>query len=100
MPANTVYVGRGSIWGNPFRVGAHRGDRLPPVTAAQAVRLFERWLTSPVTQVAHGVDRAVIRNSLHQLRGKNLACWCPLHEPCHADVLLALANTARAEVTR
>lgn len=27
-----------------------------------------------------------------ELRGKNLACWCPLDQPCHADVLLELAN--------
>jgi hypothetical protein len=77
MPANTVYVGRGSIWGNPFRVGAARGDHLPPVTAEQAVRLFENWLTTPIAQPRHGVDRAVILNNLHQLRDKNLTCWCP-----------------------
>jgi hypothetical protein len=29
---------------------------------------------------------------LPSLRGKNLACWCPLDQPCHADVLLELAN--------
>jgi hypothetical protein len=29
---------------------------------------------------------------LEPLRGKDLACWCPLSEPCHADVLLELAN--------
>lgn len=29
---------------------------------------------------------------VHELRGKNLACWCPLDQPCHADVLLELAN--------
>jgi hypothetical protein len=94
MPANTVYVGRGSIWGNPFRVGASRGDRLPPLTAAQVVRLFERWLTEPIAQPAHAVERALIVNNLHQLRGKNLACWCPLDQPCHADVLLRLAASA------
>ena len=94
MPPNTVYVGRGSIWGNPFRVGASRGDRLPPLTAEQAVRLFRRWLTSPVSQPIWSVDRAVILNNLHQLRGHNLACWCPLDQPCHADVLADLANNA------
>lgn len=33
-----------------------------------------------------------ILSRLHELRGKNLACWCPLNQPCHADVLLKLAN--------
>jgi hypothetical protein len=28
-----------------------------------------------------------------QLRGKDLACWCPLDQPCHADVLLEIANS-------
>ena len=28
----------------------------------------------------------------HHLRGKNLACWCPFDQPCHADVLLKIAN--------
>ena len=32
---------------------------------------------------------------LHELRGKNLACWCKLDEPCHADVLLKLANATK-----
>lgn len=32
------------------------------------------------------------KRRLHDLRGKNLACWCPLDQPCHADVLLDIAN--------
>jgi hypothetical protein len=36
---------------------------------------------------------AAIRDCLPELRGKNLACWCPLDQPCHADVLLELANS-------
>jgi hypothetical protein len=31
------------------------------------------------------------RLDLSELRGKDLACWCPLDQPCHADVLLELA---------
>lgn len=92
MPAHTVYVGRPSQWGNPYPVGMLRPN-LPPLTAAQAVRLFERWLTSTTSQaLGSGVDRAVILTNLPELRGKHLACWCPLTAPCHADVLLRLAN--------
>jgi hypothetical protein len=66
---------------------------LPPLTAAQAVLLFERWLSSTTSQsLGNGVDRAVILTHLPELRGKHLACWCPLTAPCHADVLLRLAN--------
>jgi hypothetical protein len=31
------------------------------------------------------------------LKGKNLACWCKLDEPCHADFLLRLANSRAAK---
>ena len=36
----------------------------------------------------------LLREHLHELKGKNLACWCKPGEPCHADVLIALANEA------
>jgi hypothetical protein len=92
MPPGTVYVGRPSKWGNPWRAGQVRGDGTwPPLTAAQAAARYERWLASRSSQPEHGVDRAVILRDLAELRGKNLACWCPADEPCHADVLLAMA---------
>lgn len=87
MPPGTVYVGRPSKWGNPFR--AHDGacdhpdcDGHAPATAADAVSAFWRWVTPEYGERAR-----------RELRGKDLACWCPLDAPCHADVLLKLANT-------
>lgn len=74
MPENTVYVGRPSKWGNPFRVGGS-------VDAAAAVANFERSITP--------ARRSEI---VAALRGRNLACWCRLGEPCHADVLMRIAN--------
>lgn len=91
-PPNTVVVARPSRWGNPFAVGARiivgyaEVERV--VDAEYAVRLFRRWLFAPHPTV----DAAIIRNQIGELTGKNLACWCPLDEPCHADVLLDLAN--------
>jgi len=38
------------------------------------------------------IIRGGLRNMLPELRGKDLACWCPLDKPCHADVLLEIAN--------
>ncbi|NYZ61993.1 DUF4326 domain-containing protein [Luteimonas deserti] len=67
-------VARPSRWGNPFRIGVH-GDR------AECVALFAAWMAS----APPGLDPTA-------LRGFNLACWCSLDGPCHADVLLALAN--------
>ncbi len=94
MPANTVKVCRPGPWGNPFRVGstltqvsgAEQGLTFE-VTPEIAVRLFRELATSdsPAGEATREAARI-------ELRGKNLACWCPLDQPCHADVLLEIAN--------
>ncbi len=76
MPEGAVYVGRPTMWGNPYRV-PFNGDR------DACVRLYRESLK---------VQRAFRREVRKQLRGKDLACWCPLDQPCHADVLLEIAN--------
>jgi hypothetical protein len=89
MPEGVVYVGRGSKWGNPFKVGAHiralNGLPLVIETPSMAVRLFTGNAMEPH---AGYVFRQNVRA---ELRGKDLACWCPLDQPCHADVLLEIA---------
>lgn len=84
MPEGAVYVGRGSKWGNPYRVGARgflAGEPFEVLDRAHAVFLFR-------TLVAPRIDRS----ALAELAGRDLACWCPLDSPCHADILLRLAN--------
>jgi hypothetical protein len=72
MPAGAIYVGRPTKFGNPFSDG----------TPAQNVANFERHLRrSPKLQ-----------ELVKQLAGHDLACWCPLDQPCHADVLLQYIN--------
>ncbi len=71
MPANTVYVGRPTKWGNPYKVGAIRRE--------DAIVLYEAWLRDRLSEDSGFLD---------PLKGKDLACWCPLDKPCHADVLL------------
>jgi hypothetical protein len=106
MPADTVKVDRSSRWGNPFVIGENspgegklgRGTpkELCGVSVrdrAHAIELFRQWLHSP-SEVA-----LAWRMAAHALRGKNLACWCPLDGPCHAEVLLALANPDAASLT-
>lgn len=79
MPENTIYVGRPTQWGNPFFVGKQG-------TAEECVRLYQHWL---VTQMP------ILLSEVHEkLHGKNLACWCEIGAPCHADVLLKIANAA------
>lgn len=76
MPANTIYVGRPTRWGNPYR-GESR----------LAVQLYENDL---IRMRRMEPDR--FRDLVAPLKGKNLACWCAPGQPCHADVLLKMAN--------
>lgn len=100
MPPNTVSVTRPGPWGNPFsvapsakpgvRVGGASGYIAVP-SAADAVDCFREMMT------ADGETAEKLRSLLPNLRGKNLACFCPLDQPCHADVLLELANERPSE---
>lgn len=97
MPEGAVYVGRPTKWGNPFCVvdvlDAFCGDERE--ARADCVRSYREALSHSdraYLELASAVD------ARRELRGKDLACWCPLvdkngrHVPCHADVLLELAN--------
>ena len=87
MPANTVKVDRSTRWGNPLRVR-------PDYSAAQAVADYARWLEGRALRgLAHPAQAPPTANAIKgALRGRNLACWCRLGEPCHADILLRIAN--------
>jgi hypothetical protein len=78
MPGGAVYVGRPSKWGNPYTLAWSGGDPAAPV---QAFRCY-----------AEDMIDADPDRWLMPLVGRDLACWCPLDQPCHADVLLELAN--------
>jgi hypothetical protein len=79
IPAGAIYIGRGSKWGNPFRIGPD-GDR------ATVIAKYERWLR----------DQRHLLRALDDLRGLQLVCFCaPL--ACHGDLLLRLANAARED---
>jgi hypothetical protein len=70
-----VVVSRPHHWGNPYVVGKDGN-------AAECVQKFRKLIMSALW----------LSPSLAELRGKNLACFCKLNRPCHADVLLELAN--------
>lgn len=108
MPEGAVYVGRPTKWGNPFfhaqqflgldvALKLYRntvtgmwnpalldGLRYNPTIAyddhCRFIERFTRFGESPLVSVR--LD----------LRGHDLACWCPLDRPCHADILLEIAN--------
>ncbi|MFD5875664.1 DUF4326 domain-containing protein [Streptomyces sp. NPDC060322] len=113
-PEGAVYVGRGSKWGNPCtqvrtpaldgseweregRLGKTSGQRhafvhpdktityhlVQAATREQAVTMYRRWVEQ---------RPSLAEAARTELAGKDLMCWCPVDEPCHATVLLELAN--------
>lgn len=78
MQPDTVKVDRTTAFGN---FAAHR----LALTGLDAVLEFRRWTEDEASFAWRGLVRK-------ELRGKNLACWCPLDQPCHAEVLLEMAN--------
>lgn len=106
-PANTVYIGRPSIYSNPWAAG-DTGFLLggKPLTPQNAVTLFEDWLAGrliPYSQRFSAIElrdrRGEILRRLPSLKGKDIMCWCDdwelgqLPEPaCHGVVLMQLAN--------
>ena len=85
MPPNTIKVDRSTRFGNSFAVGtryAKNGRMVLVDTVETAVDLFRQRDA-----------KLIVRKYMNELRGKNLACWCALNKPCHADVLLELVNT-------
>lgn len=107
MPPNTVYVGRPTVFGNPFYVGMKlRWDKdgiprvLVVLSRGFAVGLYRLMLeeSSAISTPEMERWRKRIWWNMEVLRGRNLCCWCPIDQPCHADVLLELANSERIGV--
>jgi hypothetical protein len=92
MPENTVKVDRSTQWGNPYIAG----ETVPVVDDDGFGEVVDNYLIKDVAD-AIGLYREHMdfkgwTYDLESLRGKNLACWCAIDQPCHADVLLELAN--------
>lgn len=76
LPAGTVVVTRPTKWANPHSLDLGR---------VEAVRRYRDDLLA-------GRLAVTVEQVQEELRGRDLACYCPLHEPCHGDVLLRIAN--------
>lgn len=74
-PADAVYVGRPSKWGNPFVIGKDG-------TRVQVIKKYRDWIET------RGILQAEVKK---ELQGKDLVCWCTPAK-CHADILLEIAN--------
>ncbi len=96
MPKNAVYVGRPGKWGNPFFRLKEKPDMA--VDRGFLVAVYKLWLNgelvSSLAALFQGSDTLPPSQETiqQQFKGKNLACWCPLDDDCHVDVLLAIAN--------
>jgi len=74
MPTNTVYVGRPTIYGNPYKIDDWGWNAIP---------MYEKWLRQKILNEPHFLDPLI---------GHDLACWCPLDKPCHADIILKILS--------
>lgn len=109
LPASAVNVARPTRWGNPYRVVRHaqkwwvvKPYRLSVEfatkieAAAHAVEEYALWLLGhrPSDDLVLSVasKRLWILAHLHELEGRDLACWCSIDAPCHADVLMIMAR--------
>lgn len=95
MPEDVIYVGRGSKYGNPFRVATPEPQEGNAIyTPEKAVANF-RTLVEYINNNAHKFPEnpLIYAHLRRDLKGKTLACWCDTDQPCHADVLIELANS-------
>ena len=83
-PPNSVIVTRPRKWGNPYDVDKYGRE--------EAIAKYREGILGQDLLTQRGKKLARVGKDLSELRGKNLVCWCRLDQPCHADVLLELAN--------
>jgi hypothetical protein len=84
MPENTVKVDRSTRWGNPFTADACGSIR-------SAVERHARWMAGEA-EAPDGRKPPELSEIRRELGGRNLGCWCSLKGPCHADLLIRIAN--------
>ncbi len=69
-----VYIGRPSIWGNPFTIGKDG-------TREEVIEKYREYIK----------NKPELLNRLHELKGKTLGCWCS-PKACHGNVLVELCE--------
>ena len=103
MPPNTKSVTRPGKFGNPYKIGMHNVWDIKDLKTGKSLKnyLIEKNGENKYHDVEDvllayrqkiSASQAMQRLIKHYLKGKNLACFCPLDKPCHADILLEVAN--------
>ena len=108
MPDNSIYVGRPTKFGNPFKLTPEKAilyykkdkiigspwcylNELSQFSMFTILVLYEQWIRGELQY--NDIERALPNPpDIEELRGKDLACWCSLDKPCHVDVLIKLLN--------
>lgn len=90
MPPGAVYVGRPGPLGNPFVPGVEvqisKYMKQTAGTVEGSVILYRQHIEHEIA------NNRSVRQKVEGLRGRTLVCWCRVGDPCHADVLLEIAN--------
>ena len=93
LPEGTVYIGRPTKWGNPYKV---KGEITPEIAIILYKEHLEQYATPYTEHYPYRKNKHMLK--IHQLKGKDLACWCgewEFGEPeidCHGVVLMKMAN--------
>ena len=77
-----VYIGRNSKWGNPFKIGIDG-------TREDVIEQYRDWIQT----------QSHLLNSLEELRGKTLGCFCS-PQACHGDILVELLNNDNSRLRK
>ena len=96
-PENTVYVGRPTKWGNPFKVIGEKNiwfvveENDDPICSFETEKeALDCCVEMYKEYISHEHNLGIV--NVFDLKGKNLSCWCPLNKPCHVDALLSILN--------
>lgn len=103
MPPNTVSVTRPGRWGNPFKIGdlIKIGNGKKQGEFSYLKCLYPKYNDGSFKELKNSEDVIAAykeyvtkypSKDMIELKGKNLACFCPLDKPCHADILLEVVS--------
>ena len=103
MPENAIYVGRPTMFGNPFNIVESKqgGNFWVEAPGTYLNNILNKWdvpfnTKNEAAQIACNCYKDMIEKDsemlaeIQKLKGKNLACWCSLSAPCHVDILIEL----------
>lgn len=91
IPPNTLSVTRPGPWGNPFVVGEF-GTREECVKAHKILLMGFIYVGPNPSMKEQKKYYNFVKENIHKLKGKNLACFCKIGDPCHRQILLKIAN--------